>query len=112
MAYKAECDVPMRVIDPTDDADRSLRIEFAWTPGQESTGMSGPPENYDPGSGDEFEIERASYVLKNDSLVPCGLAEHEEEAVINWLDEHWPRPPAEPDDPDWARDEKEDYDGE
>lgn len=108
MAYKAEQDVPMRVIDADDDADRYVRVEFAWTPGQEPTGLSGPPENYDPGCGDEFEIERAFYVLKNDSLVPCGLADHEQESVIEWLDEHWTRPDLEQPDPDWLRDEQED----
>ncbi len=87
MSY--EQDMPLSVIDPEAD-EGSLVVTFDWTPGQEPTGFSGPPENYDPGSADEFTILSARYDVAFPHVV--GLADHEHEAVIEWLDENWKRP--------------------
>lgn len=68
-----------------------VEVTFNWTPGTEPSGMYGPPENYDPGEGDYFEI-----------LTPVGLSEGAEEAVVNWLFENWERPePDYPEPVDW-----------
>ena len=99
--------VPQRVIEGDSDEDHMIEVEFDWTPGTPATGFSGPPENYDPGSDDEFEIVGAAYKLEGDVCVPLGLAPHEEEAVVDYLYENWERPAEEPD-PDWLRDQARD----
>ena len=102
MAYQRhEGTVPGYLLTDVDSSDHQplVDITFDWAPGTEPSGLSGPPENYDPGEGDEFVI-----------VTPEGLGEEIEEAIINWLDENWERP-VEPDDPDWLRDEKVDWEG-
>lgn len=34
-----------------------IDVVVGWTPGTSETGRFGPPEDYDPGSGDEFWFE-------------------------------------------------------
>jgi hypothetical protein len=49
-------EVPQDVIypDPENESpDRMITVAFEWTAGEAPSGLSGPPENYDPGSGDE-----------------------------------------------------------
>lgn len=82
--YKAE--VPSSIAWPSDPEDQSpdydVTVEFEWTAGTPPSGLNGPPENYDPGSGDEFYI-----------LSPTEDADGaREEAIIEWLDENWERP--------------------
>lgn len=90
--------VPGRLIgqDPLDGT--MVDVVFDWSPGREPRGMSGPPENYDPGEGEEFNI-----------VSPPGLSAEHEEAVIEWLDANWERP-VEDDgpDPDWVYDMQRD----
>lgn len=87
-----EAEVPASIALPSDPEDQSpdydVTVEFEWTPGTPPSGFSGPPENYDPGSGDEFYI-----------LSPTEDADGARvEAIIEWLDENWERPD---DEPDW-----------
>lgn len=42
-----------------DDEDLEIEVEFTLTGGAEPSGMSGPPEHYDPGEAPEFTIESA-----------------------------------------------------
>jgi hypothetical protein len=91
-------EVPQDVIypDPENESpDRMITVAFEWTAGEAPSGLSGPPENYDPGSGDEFY------------LVGADLSDEQEERVIEWLDEHWERPDDQPD-YDYIRDMKRD----
>lgn len=83
-------------LDPDDQSPEGepVEVEFEWTAGRAPTGLSGPPENYDPGEADEFNI------------VSHDLDEHDEERVLEWLDENWERPP-EDDGYDWGRDDDE-----
>lgn len=37
--------------------EEQIELEVNYTPGIAPSGMSGPPENYDPGCGDEVELE-------------------------------------------------------
>lgn len=37
-----------------------VTVEFSYTPGTPASGHMGPPENYDPGSGDETVVDDAS----------------------------------------------------
>jgi hypothetical protein len=80
--------VPLSVVEG--DADGELIVDFDWRAGSPPSGMSGPPENYDPGESDEFVITAVSYDTAPN--IPVGLAPHEEEKVIEWLDENWMRP--------------------
>jgi len=43
----------------TDDDAVEIEVEFTLTGGSPASGMSGPPEFYDPGEGPEFCIESA-----------------------------------------------------
>jgi len=42
-----------------DDEDIEITVEFTLTGGSEPSGLSGPPENYDPGEAPEFLIDGA-----------------------------------------------------
>lgn len=79
-----------------DDAAEVITVTFDWAPGTPPSGLSGPPENYDPGEGDEFVI-----------VTPPQLSCDAEERLIEWLDANWERPADEPD-PDWLREQERD----
>lgn len=82
--------------DLADEQAEALPVTFDWAPGTPTTGLSGPPENYDPGEGDEFVI-----------VSPPDLSCNAEDRIIEYLDANWERPADEPD-PDWLRDERMD----
>lgn len=50
------------------------------------SGMSGPPEDYDPGSGWVFYIKPEAYV--GDELPAVTLTEAEIEVIHQWLEEN------------------------
>lgn len=94
--------VPLSILD---GSDGELIVTFDWAAGTAPSGISGPPENYDPGEADEFNITAAHYdVAPGVSVL---LADREEEQVIEWLDANWERPDDGPD-PDWVRDMQRD----
>lgn len=74
-----------------------VAVEFEWRPGTPPSGLSGPPENYDPGEGDEFTI----------IAVEPFVADSHHDTLIEWLDDNWERPDDEPD-PDDIRDQRRD----
>lgn len=98
-------DVPSSIALPADPDDQSpdydVRVEFDYAPGCEPKGLSGPPENYDPGEGPEF------VVIASGGIAGPDLPEHVDEAIANWLFENW-TPPAEGPDDDRLRDERMD----
>ncbi len=48
-----------------DDGETEIEVEFEiYSVGQAPSGMCGPPEHYDPGSGPELAISRAWIILK------------------------------------------------
>lgn len=74
--------IPLTVIDPEGCGSCSLEVEFGWCPGREPSGMSGPPENYDPGDGPEIEIRK---VTREGDETPLTLNEDQEEALAEWI---------------------------
>lgn len=82
--------IPGSLLDP--DNEDEIEVVFDWTPGTGPTGLSGPPENYDPGSDDEFIV-----------ISPTGLTDEQEERIVEHLDANWDRPVPD-DEPDWSRD--------
>lgn len=95
--HKAEVPEDLLYPDPENESpDRMTTVEFEYVPGTGPTGLSGPPENYDPGSDDEFYV-----------VCPPELSADAEERVVEWLAEHWERPDDGPD-PDWERDMRRD----
>lgn len=95
--------VPLSILD---GSDGELVVEFDWAPGTAPSGLSGPPEHYDPGDGDEIVITGCSY--DTTPGIPVGLGPHEEERVVEWLDENWIRPEDDGPDPDYLRDTQRD----
>lgn len=77
--------VPLSVIDPTDDGDGEIEVSFDWTPGSAPSGEFGPPENYDPGCGDEFYIVDVTGS-------PLGHGPAAADKIIAYLEENWDRP--------------------
>ena len=55
-----------------DDGETEIEVEFSYSPGTAPSGLSGPPEHYDPGEGPEVAIERA-WLAKED---PPGTHEY------------------------------------
>jgi hypothetical protein len=90
-----QAEVPESVVFD-DERDACVTVTFEFRAGTPPSGLSGPPENYDPGSGDEF------YVVN-----PAGLWVGAEDRIIEWLDANWERPD---DQPDWdaIRDQRRD----
>lgn len=84
--------IPMSVFDDRDDGDGEIDIAFDWTPGQAPSGLTGPPENYDPGSGDEFDLIGAAQVLTNGTTAPFMLCDEWDAKIIEYLSENWERP--------------------
>lgn len=96
--------VPLTVIDPTAEQDLELEVKLGWCPGREPSGMSGPPENYDPGWGPEIEIKE---VRACGGDAPIEITEEQEEAIAEWIACNEPADWHEPDYPeDWREDEK------
>ena len=61
--YKHIRRVTLDVCERDDDhalASFRLVVVLAYFPGTPESGTRGPPENYDPGSGDEISIDRVS----------------------------------------------------
>jgi hypothetical protein len=96
-------EVPESIALPCDPEDQSredtVTVVFDYHPGCEPSGLSGPPENYDPGEGPEFVIETSG------TMAGADLPDHVEEELVNWLLENWEAPADEPD-PDWLRDQQ------
>jgi hypothetical protein len=88
--------VPLSILD---GSDGDLIVTFDYSPGTPATGLSGPPENYDPGEGPMVEVVSTSY----DVGPLCGLAAHEIEKVEEWLAENF-EPPEDGPDADDLRD--------
>lgn len=99
--------LPLSVVDHESE-EGSLVVRFEWNPGTPETGRTGgPPEDYDPGSADEFVIRSASY--DTSPGIPVYLSPVEDERVTDWLDENFERPDPGPD-PDDERDRRRDED--
>lgn len=58
-----------------DDGETEVEVSFEFTPGTPESGVSGPPEHYDPGSGPEFSDVEA--VLLSDRATRIALTEAE-----------------------------------
>lgn len=91
MSYSQHtADVPSSIALPSDPEDQSpdydVTVVFDWAPGNPPSGLSGPPENYDPGDGDDFVIITSGEIAGDD------LPDHIVEQLIEWLDENWDRP--------------------
>ncbi len=84
--------IPMSVFDDQDDGNGEIDIAFDWTPGQAPSGLTGPPENYDPGSGDEFDLLGASGVKWDGTSFPFMLCAEWEAKIVEYLNEEWERP--------------------
>lgn len=52
----------------TDDGIVTLDVEFNLVGGEAPSGMSGPPEHYDPGSAPEFVLIGASIAATHDEV--------------------------------------------
>ncbi len=74
--------------------EHTVTVTFDYRPGTPPSGLSGPPEGYDPGEGEEFYITG-----------PIVLPAPVEAAIIDWLENNWDRPDDGPD-PDYYRDMK------
>lgn len=102
-AKQFSIEVPESIALPSDPEDQSresdVTVVFEWSPGCPPSGLSGPPENYDPGEGEEFNIVSSGPVAGAD------LPDAVEERLVEWLDENWTRP-VEDDgpEPEWMRD--------
>ena len=104
---RLECEIlPMDVIEA--DAEGEIEVHFKWSPGEAESGRFGPPEHWDPGSSDDFTINKAFYVLPKGKRIPLGLSAHEEELVLEWLDENFERPDFEAERADYLYDLKRD----
>lgn len=57
-----------------------IEVEFTLTGGSPESGMSGPPEHYDPGSAPELEIDRA---WRDDTKERVKLTDSEVREVTN-----------------------------
>ena len=93
---KCTATIPFSVIDPENDDDE-LEATFDFTPGQGPSGEYGPPENYDPGSGDEFEDLSFTY-----RGAPYSVGPDDEGLVIIWLAKHWEPPEPDYPEPDYS----------
>lgn len=85
-------EVPVREGD-----DETMTVEFSYYPGTEPSGMSGPPEFYDPGAGPEIDI-----------LSPNNMSVEEEERVVNYIFDNYIPPEDEGPDPDFYYDMRRD----
>lgn len=98
-----------------DDQETEIDVEFSFIAGTEPSGMFGPPENYDPGSGPEIEILSA-YAWADMGSTPSGrsldparvdirdsLTEAEEERIMDEIAQN----PPEPDEPDYYTQRKD-----
>ncbi len=77
--------VPLAILD---GSEGDLLVHFDYAPGYD-------PDADDPGAGECFTIIGASYAGATD--VPVGLGDHEQDAIVVWLDENWIRPEPDPD---------------
>lgn len=62
-----------------------LEVEFSFTPGTDPSGVSGPPEHYDPGSGPEIDGGLTA-TLDGETLT---LNDDQEGKVVEWLLAHF-----------------------
>ncbi len=90
--------MPLSVIDDKDDGSGEIEISFDYAPGSPPSGMTGPPEHYDPGSGEEF------YVVDGGRR----LTSAQNDAVVDWLEENWDRPDCEADLADYRYEQQRD----
>lgn len=81
--------------------DSELSVEFEYRAGSAPSGLSGPPEDYDPGEGPEIESLTATIEVHGEKPTPVPLNEEDEQKVIDWLYENGEFPDDEPDEPDW-----------
>lgn len=77
-----ETTIPLTVLDPEGCETCQLEVKFGWAPGREPSGMSGPPENYDPGDGPDIEIREAK---REGDEIALHLTEEQEEALAEWI---------------------------
>ena len=71
--------IPLSVFDDDDDGGGEVQVSFDWNAGSAPSGLTGPPENYDPGAGEEFYIVAVE-------------PPQDDNKVIAWLEENWDRP--------------------
>ena len=72
-----------------DDGETEVEITFSFTPGSAPSGLSGPPEHYDPGSGPEIDIEAVRLDPDPDPSAPdVELTEAEIERFETWVAEN------------------------
>lgn len=99
-----EIEVPLSVIDYMASPDLMLEVKLMWAPGREPSGMSGPPENYDPGDGPEIEINEVR--RQGDDRPLVDLTEDQLDAIAEWIvlnepiewheADDWPEPDHDP----------------
>lgn len=90
---RCEAVVPAHLIGQEPEDGTMVDVVFDWHPGTEPSGMSGPPENYDPGEGPDFSF-----------VEPANMTDEQDDAVVTWLMANW-EPPADEADPDDLRDQ-------
>lgn len=105
MADRYTENVPLSVIEGGTDGE--LQVTFTYSPGCPAK-VSGPPEHCYPAEPDEIELVSCFYLLGNGTTIPCGLADHEEEAIVEWLYEEWERPDFEADEADYRYEQMRD----
>lgn len=64
--------------------DEELEVEFNWHPGSPPSGLTGPPEHYDPGEGPDVELLKTTR-----GGTEIALDDEEREAVELWLAENY-----------------------
>lgn len=58
----------------------NVKVEYRYHPGTPASGFSGPPENYDPGSGDEVIVDDASI-----KIYDAGISNGQPLELPQWL---------------------------
>jgi hypothetical protein len=72
--------------DEPEGFSQDVLVEYAVEErGSAPSGMSGPPENYDPGSGWVFCINPEAFISDTETLT---LTETEMDAIHSWLEEN------------------------
>lgn len=66
------------------EMDVTLEVHYDYTPGSPATGISGPPENYDPGEEATVDITGVYYL---DADIKGNLTALELETIANEIEE-------------------------
>ncbi len=92
------------------DGLTEAHVDYEFTPGEEPSGQFGPPEDYDPGCGEEIWIGRVivygSDALGDDYAIRVEMTQADRAAFEAEVAFDPPEPPSPPeDDKPWRRDE-------